>query len=370
MNSGIIALLTHQCPYQFPGLRVISTVFYVVDLLLFVIFSIIFILRFLMFKSEAFDEIVNQPGELMLCACWPIAWMTLTSLTGLIDSNAYWGGHAFTIVSYVMWWICVVWCVVFLLWIFGTLIRRNTLAEQRIPMLIILPAVSVSTAAVTGGLIVSKSYDMGARLSVPVIIVSFLLVGSGILMGFMLSTYLFYDLLTKGWPAEPQSASIFIFIGPMGQSAAALQQLGIAARVYKQFAEYNQGTFLTSEAAVPLEAACVLIALLLTGFGIILTFLGIFAMVDKSFRRELKWAPTWNSIIFPTGTLTTSTSLFAIEMNSPAWKVITVILIITLVVLYFINLAFTIVRVSQGKLLVIREDPRIKKKLEDKHKDR
>lgn len=370
MNSGILGLLTHQCPYQFNGLSIISTIFYVVDLILFVVFSLIFISRFLMCRQDAYSEIVSQPGEMMMCACWPIAWMTLTSLTGLIDSNAYWGGHAFTIVAYVMWWICVIWSIAVMTWVFGVLIQERQIAEQRLPMLVILPPVSASTVAVTGGLIVSKSYEMSPRLGVPVLVVSFLMLGIGVLLGFMLSTYLFYDLLTKGWPAQAQTASVFIFIGPMGQSAAALQQLGIAARVYRQFGGYNKGTFLTAEAAVPLEAAGVLIALLLTGLALVWLILGIFVMLERALKRELTWAPTWNSIIFPTGTLTTSISLFAIEMDSPAWSVITVILIITLAIVFFVNLGFTANKVRKGELLIVREDWRVKKKLEEDQKGR
>lgn len=370
MNSGILALLLQQCPYQFNGVGILGIIFYVLDLTLFVIFSLIFIVRFLLFGKEAYNEVISQPPEMMFCACWPIAWMTLTSLTGLVDSNAHWGHHPFTLLAYVMWWICVVWSLSVTVWVFGKLIQKNQLAKQRMPTLIILAPVSASTVAVTGGLIVSKSYEMSPRLGVPVIIVSFIMLGIGVLLGFMLSTYLFYDLLIKGWPPQAQIASVFIFIGPMGQSAAGLQQLGLAARVYRQFAGYDKGTFLTEQAAVPLEAACVLIALLLTGLGIVWVIFSIFGMIEKAIKRELKWAPTWNSIIFPTGTLTTSTSLFAIEMDSAAWRVITSILIITLAITYFVNLTFTIIKISKGELLIIREDPRVKKKLEENQKGR
>lgn len=253
-------------------------------------------------------------------------------------------------------------------WVFGKLIQSRQMSEQRIPMLVILAPVSASTVAVTGGLIVSHSYEMNPILGVPVIITSYLMLGVGLLLGFMLSSHLFHDLLINGWPPQPQTASIFIFIGPMGQSAAAFQQLGIAARVYRQFGGYDKGTFLTAEAAVPLEAACVLFALLLTGLGIVWAIFGIFVMTERAVKRELKWAPTWNSIIFPMGTLTTSTSLFAIEMDSPAWRVITAMLIIILTIIFFINLAFTVVKVSKGELLIVREDWRVKKRLEGEQK--
>ncbi|KIV99989.1 uncharacterized protein PV09_08347 [Verruconis gallopava] len=370
MNSGILSILTHQCPYQFPGLQIVSTVLYVFDLTLFILFSLLFILRFAIFKSLAYAEIVSNQTDLMFCACWPISWMTLTTLTPLICSNAYWGGHAFSLLGYVMWWVAVAWCLVVLTWAFGVMIEQHKASEARIPMPIILPAVSVSTAAVEGAFVVSLSYEISPRLAVPVIVVGFMLVGIGTLLGLILTTYLFHGYLAHGWHAPEQAASVFIFIGPMGQGAAALQQLGRAAQVYGAFAGYNKGTFLTAEAAVSVEASCTIIALMLSGLGFVWLIFSIYSMARCALRRELLWTPGWNAIIFPTGTLVSSMSLFALDMDSPAFRVTTALLIVILFIVYFINLAFTVWNVMKGRLLIVREDERIKERIRAMQKDK
>jgi len=180
----------------------------------------------------------------------------------------------------------------------------------------------------------------------------------------MLSTYLFHALLTQGWPAPPLTATVFILVGPMGQSAAALQQLGMAAREYEKFGGYAKGFFLTAEAAVPLEVICVVIALLLTGLGFIWAILAVYVMVERAVQRKLFWTPGWNAIIFPMATLTTSTNLFAIEMNSPTFRVITVCLIIVLVFIFLLNLAFTLWKAAKGELLIVRKDWRMEEKMD------
>lgn len=365
MNSGIISLLTHQLPYQFHGLKIISTIFYIIDLVLFIFFSIAFILRFVLYRGTAYQEITNDQNELMLCGCWPIAFMTLTSLTALITSNAYWG-HSFTIVAYVMWWFVTLWALVFLLWIFTTLIRKHDAKDVRLSTMVILPAVSVSTAAVEGAAIAAFTYNLDDRLGVPVIIVSFMLVGTGILFGLMLSTYLFHRLLADGWPPPAMTASVFIFIGPCGQSAAALQLLGSAANKYHFFARYNRGTLFTAEAAEPLQIACILVALLLTGLGIIWLMFSVAAMIERAVQKELEWTPGWNSIIFPTGTLCTAFLLFGIDLDSTAFNVVTCILLIILVIVYLVNVVFTMPRIAAGKLLIVREDPRAKQSAKEK----
>lgn len=376
MNSGALAISTHQCPYQFPGLRIISTIFYVFDLTTFCLFSLAFITRFIVFRSQAWQEITSDLANLMLCACWPVAFMTLTSMTSLTARNAYWGRYAFTIVAYVMWWTVCIWSLVFLLGVFGILIARHEITVQagegikghRLPTTVIIPAVSVSTVAVTGGVLPSYSYDISPRLAVPVIVVSFMMLGIGLILGFMLTGYLFHALLSFGWPPPPATASVFILVAPMGQNSAALQELALAARYYRQFGNYNKGSFLTAEAAVPLEAACTLLALFCIGLAVLWTCFALYAMIYRAVRKELTWSPSWNSIIFPMGTVTSATTLLATEMDSPAWRVITAALIVILVIVFLINMYFTIMGIAKGELLVIREDPRVKKKLEEDHK--
>jgi tellurite resistance protein TehA-like permease len=208
MNVGIIAILLHQLPYQFSGLPVLSTIAFVIDLVLFIIFSLIFLTRLAWFKREAYYEVTDDINELALGACWPIEWQTLASLICLIVSNAYWGGHAFTLVGYVMWWIGTAWMLAYLLFTFLTLIRRHNAFDRKLPPTIMIPAVGVATVATTRGLISSYADHISARLSVPVIIASFLVVGIGLLMSIFLYTYLPHALFIDGLPAPDNIASM------------------------------------------------------------------------------------------------------------------------------------------------------------------
>lgn len=370
MNSGALAGLIYNCPYGFNGQDVIAGVFFAVDLVLYIIFSAIFILRFVWFRKAAYEEIASSMVELTFMACWPISFMTLTTGVAVIISNTSWGGHPFSIVSYVMFWIVSLWDLLILLWAFISLIRRHEAYDNRMPFSIIIPAVSVATMAITGANVAVFAKDLSARLAIPMMILSFNWVGVGILLGIILYVYLFHSLLSQGWPSPDQTPTMFILVGPMGQSAAALQLLGMAANTKHRFADYNTGTFLTAEAAQGLDSACILVALLFNGLGVIWLFLGIYAMIERTLKKELRWTPSWNAIIFPNGTLATSFSVFALEMDSAAYKVITCILIIALVVVYFVNLFMTLLRIFQGKLLVVREDWRVRQQMEERQKEK
>jgi len=360
MNAGVIATLLHQLPYQFHGIGVLSTIAFIVDFVLYIGFSTIFILRFLWFRQQAYNELVANTLDMCLLPCWSIAFMTLVSFVTLTVSESSWGGHAFTIVACVMWWFAAAWSFTLLFFVFFTLIQQHTIMDRQIPTLIIIPAVGVATLAVVGGVLAGYAHKISPGLAVPIIIMATCAVGVGILLGLILYTFLFQQFLAKGFPAPPAAATVFMLVGPMGQSAAALQLLGAAANTHAQFRGYDEGFFLTEAAASSLQVGCILLALLMTGLGAVWLVFAFLTMIDRAFRRQLVWAPTWNAIIFPTGTLATSTLLLGVEMDSGFFKVVTVIQLIFLIIVFFVNLAFTLLKIYKGQLLVVREDPRLK----------
>jgi tellurite resistance protein TehA-like permease len=97
---------------------------------------------------------------------------------------------------------------------------------------------------------------------------------------------------------------------------------------------------------------------LLSGMGSIWALLALIAMIEKAWQGQLKWNMSWNSIIFPTGTLTTSFLLFSTELDSPAFRAITTGMVILLVVVFVLNLAFACWKISRGELLIVRRNPR------------
>lgn len=109
MNTGILAIIMHQLPYQFNGLPVLCTIMYLVALTLFVIISFLTILRWTLYAKAAQPKTAASVDEMSFLATAPITFLTLTSLTGLIVSNAYWGGYAWSLVAYTIWWIGMFW---------------------------------------------------------------------------------------------------------------------------------------------------------------------------------------------------------------------------------------------------------------------
>jgi tellurite resistance protein TehA-like permease len=367
-SSPKLGTLLHNLPYNFSGLPILSNIFFMLDLTLYIIFSLIYILHFFLYGRHAIDELLDNVVELCLFPCWTIAFMTLVSFVALPISNAPWAGRGWMILAVAMWWIVTVWMFGVLLGVFTIIITRHTILDNILPTLIIIPAVGVATLAIVGAEVAMFAKDISAGLAVPILIMSICALGVGFLLGFILLTFLFYQLLAKGWPTPAQTATLFIMVGPMGQSAGALQLIGSAADAKRHFANYNRGFFLSGESARAMHAACVLLALLMTGLGFIWLSFAFIAMFQRAWERKLKWAPTWNAVIFPTATLVTSVLLLAEELDSAFFRVLTAVFVVFLTAMFLVNFGFTVVGIWKGKLLIIRDDPRVNARIHDREK--
>lgn len=212
MNAGIISILLHQLQYDFSGQPVLSTIAYLVDVVLFIVFSMLMLARLLLFGRGAIHNIGNDVEQLCFTACWPIAWLTISAGTALVVSQASWGGYAWTIVAYTFWWIGAAWIFVTGLIVYMTLFRKNLISLHNAPAAMMIPAVGVATAASTAGLIASYSSGITATLQVPIIIMGYILLGQALFLALVLYTIFILRLFTEGFMAGEQMPSLLLLV--------------------------------------------------------------------------------------------------------------------------------------------------------------
>ncbi|KAK1074989.1 hypothetical protein LTR33_009649 [Friedmanniomyces endolithicus] len=290
-------------------------------------------------------------------------WFTLSMNTGILSiimhqlpyqigltvSQASWGGHAWFLVAYVFWWIGTILTIAIAVAVFAIISKHDLANAESITPALVIPFVATATDAVVGALIVTYSHGVTARLAIPVIIVSYMLVGIGLFAAEMVYAVYLVRLLNGGMPPAAQSPSLILLVGPLGQSSAALQGLGSAASSH--FGSYGKGTFLTASAGSICSTAGVLLGLQFAGMAVFLLAFGAYAVLEGAIKWQHKYSLLWWSTIFPIGTLTTAFVEFSITMDSPAFKVLSAIFLVFLLLVYFINWAFTLRDIFQGKLL-------------------
>ncbi|KAK3681236.1 voltage-dependent anion channel-domain-containing protein [Podospora appendiculata] len=380
MNAGIIGILLRQLPspYQFRGLRTISSVFYFADLVLFAVFSLIYLSRCIWFRAQGCTETLSgggvdqARGEVGSVACWPAAWLTLvafaiqaaTAEVGLSQKRPI------ALAAYISWWAGAAWMVatvpvvIVVVVVSRRQLRRDRMQEGRelLSPNVLLPSVGLSILALIGGLLVSLLAPpmtvsvLKANLAVvPVIILVFCVVGGALFTAFLMYAVLVHELLLAGraWSEllSGQTTGMFYFAGALSLCSAALLLLGGAIEAGFGGADWGYGprgggTLLSATAAQSLNVACIVLALLLTGMAVLWFFLALIAALYKAFYRDLAWSTVGNSAVLAVASMALSTIELGLELDSLFFQVLSCVL-----------------ACFRGHLLIVRKDPRYQNQL-------
>jgi tellurite resistance protein TehA-like permease len=299
MDTGIISIIMNILPWQFQGLGIISTIMFVFNLVLFVAFSVLALIRLFTFPKHVQSETLNALEELSYQGAPAIAYLTLVAQVSLTCSTAW--GFRLTILAYVLWWIGLVWTVLLCSASVIVLTKRSITNDRELSPAIFLPLISVMTLGTTGGIVVNYSVGMSARLAIPIIVVSYLCIGYAFFLALLYYAIYAHRLIAVGPPEMAKLPAMVITIGPLGQFATAIQVVSTAANTRGLFGSYNQGTWLTASAASSVSAASELLALMVVGFAFLWVTVAWYLVLEAAAMRKLPYSLTWWSLIFPMG---------------------------------------------------------------------
>jgi tellurite resistance protein TehA-like permease len=213
-SGGLAVILNSPFPYRAHWQVVLATILYVFELVTFLLFMAIMLARWIVYPHIAVRRALRSADELGAYAIPPIALMTLASLTATQVSAGPWGGHAFTVVSYAMWWVGVAWAFLTCLVVFTILICTGLQSDRVMTPVLFMAPVSLATAGAEAGVITIFSRDMDPRMAVPQIIVGYFAVGVALFMAIILYSIYFHRLLSAGWSSPAKRAGLFILVSP------------------------------------------------------------------------------------------------------------------------------------------------------------
>ncbi|KAJ4986666.1 malic acid transport [Stagonosporopsis vannaccii] len=361
MDTGIISIIMNILPWQFDGLGIISTIMFVFNLVLFTVFTLLAITRLLTFPRHVKSESLNQVEEISYQGAPAIAYLTLVAQVALTCSTAW--GFQLTVLAYVLWWIGLVWTVILCSASVIVLAKRSITDDRNLSPAIFLPLIAVMTLGTTGGILTRYSVGMSARLAIPMIVTSYMVIGYAFFLSLLYYAIYTHRLLAVGPPMKAKLPSLCVTIGPLGQFATAIQLLSTAANTRGLFGSYNRGTWLTASSASSVSAASELIALLVIGFGFLWITVAWYMIFEAAVQRKMPYSLTWWSMIFPMGVYTTALINLSISLNSDAFRGLAAALLIILVILYLMNWGFTLWRLLTGVALGIPQQ----REEEDEH---
>lgn len=299
-GTGIIAVILHQLDYQFDGLGIISEIFWVLTMLFLLITLLLYSLRVLLFPRVVARALATDHAETAGLASISITFTTIIQMIALTLVSSWsprWG-----LVAYVLWWINAAMAVTTCIGIPYTFVKYEPPGVRALSPATQLPLISALTVA-AGGAIVCAYGQLNNRLQVPVVIVSYLLLGMGLPLSLGLDSLFLTRLLDRSSPKGVMVYQDMILCGPWGQGSFALQALGQVV-LNGSFAGYGRGIFLTARAATPVGYASIFAGLIAWGQGTFWWAFAIISIVQMALTRTggLRGSefglPAW-AVVFP-----------------------------------------------------------------------
>lgn len=357
MGTGAVSLLFSVFPYWTGShaLRALSTAFFVLNLLLFVLFCGASAARYWCFPG-VWRAMLRHPVQGLYVGTFPMGALTLIAVgTTVLHGQYGFGGRAFLYALWGCWWADVAlsalccWGIVYLM------IAEQKHALRDMTPLWLLPVVTLVVASSGGGelaLALAAHSTTGALTTLAgaaCALSAGLALASALLLAYLLR------LLQHGFP--PGAAGVLaacVPLGPMGQAGVAALLLGEGARALLPRA--HAPLFARNERAA--EALCALaVCAALALWALATLWLGYALLgIQHALRRSNGGggAPPFTlaywGLIFPNGVYANLTIALAQVLDAPFFRVWGAIYAVLTLLLWIVVFSRTVVGVHNGRI--------------------
>lgn len=302
MGTGVVALIVSEFPMLKALTWQLGTGLWYFNILLFVLFSVLYGLRWAFYPHEA-KQIFQHPSMSLFLGTIPMALATI--LNGFLKYGQPIYGDTAVQIAQMLWYadvvlaLLVAWAVPFAMY------RHQEHALQQMTAVWLLPIVACEVAASSGGLLLGHlAADTHA---VAILLGSYVLWGVSVLPAFAILTILMLRLVLHKLPEKELAVSSWLALGPIGTAALALLVLGHQAPMLMASLGLAQLGQLFQQAGI-------LASLILLGFG--LWWLGIAVLTTLHHaKQDLPFNLGWWGLTFPLGVYTLAILTLAQQLN-------------------------------------------------------
>lgn len=302
MGTGVVALIVSEFPMIKALTWQLGTGLWYFNILLFVLFSVLYGLRWAFYLHEA-KQIFQHPSMSLFLGTIPMALATI--LNGFLKYGQPIYGDTAVQIAQTLWYadvvlaLLVAWAVPFAMY------RHQEHALQQMTAVWLLPIVACEVAASSGGLLLGHlAADTNA---VAILLGSYVLWGVSVLPAFAILTILMLRLVLHKLPEKELAVSSWLALGPIGTAALALLVLGHQAPTLMASLGLAQLGQLFHQAGI-------LASLILLGFG--LWWLGIAVLTTLHHaKQDLPFNLGWWGLTFPLGVYTLAILNLAQQLN-------------------------------------------------------
>ncbi|MEU7145163.1 TDT family transporter [Nocardia sp. NPDC046473] len=336
MGTGIVATAAATLPLQFPGLRGAATVVWALAAVSLVTLTVAWIAHWARFPDTARDH-RNHPVMSQFFGAPPMALLTVGGGTLLLGSDVI-GLPAAVAIDWVLWTVGTLLGLLTAFAIPYRMFTRHRVAADAAFGGWLMPVVPPMVSAAMGALLVPHAPAGQLRLTMILLCVA--MFGLSLLAALVTITMIWSRLVHHGTPQAGMVPTLWIVLGPLGQSVTAAGLLANAAPAALPDL-YAKGFLVFS----------VIFGIAAWGFAMLWLALAL-AITVKTFRAgELTFTLTWWGFTFPLGTCVTGSTVLYTHTGANLFAVTAIALYVLLVAAWSVVATRTARGVLSGSLL-------------------
>ncbi|KAM0791661.1 hypothetical protein ACM66B_006097 [Microbotryomycetes sp. NB124-2] len=353
MGTGIVNTLLFDLPWQrsHAAFRAIGAGFLVLDMFLFIGFTLITIARYSLYPRIFLVMLQHETHSLFLGTI-PMGLVTITS--GIARTGAEYGLDTLG-AALVLWWITLVMSVFTAFVVPFIMFTKHNHTSEALTAAWLLPVVPPITVAAVGSTLSSMLTERD-RLAYALTILnaSYVMGGVGFLIACGLMVIYFQRLALHKLPPRELIVSTFLPLGPCGQAGYALIELGrVAIRLFPLLAQdqpQRPGVAELAQVGQPMLGAGVVVGLLLWGLGMWWCFIAVASVGTGFFGKTVAFNMGWWAFTFPLGSMTLLTFSLGDLFASMFFNVVGTIMTFSVFVLWTVVFVPTLIGFLRGTL--------------------
>jgi C4-dicarboxylate transporter/malic acid transport protein len=339
MGTGALALALNQFPLPLPGVSDVAGGLWLLDLMLFVLFTVLYAARWILFFDGARKILWHSVLSMFLGAI-PMGLATI--INGLLVFGVPFFGKSAVSVAHALWWTDAAMSVACGLLVPFLMFTIQHHSLERMTAVWLLPVVAAEVAAASGALLVPH---LSAWEASTVLVLCYALWAFSVPLAMSILVILLLRLVLHKLPDADMAASGWLALGPIGMGALGLLLLGGDAPAVFAVSELSG----VGEVAFSLG---IIGGTILWGYGAWWLLLAILKTA-RYFRQGMRFNLGWWAFIFPLGIYSLATLALARATYLTFFLVVGSILVICLAALWFIVAVLTVDAALHGDLFVV-----------------
>ena len=336
MGTGIVANAAALLPLQFPGLRVFGTIVWAIASAVLIALLVGTFIHWTRYRKNALKHHLN-PVMAQFYGAPPMAMMTVGLGTLLLGQDVI-GMQAALVIDWVLWLAGTALGLFVAVAIPYLTMTRHSISGDAAFGGWLMPLVSPMVSATTGAALIPHVPEGQLRLTM--LLACYAMFGMSLIGSCIIITLLWSRLMYFGIGDSQMIPTMWIVLGPLGQSITAANVLAGVANL--ALPDPYSNAFMVMGLVYGIAA---------WGFTA-LWFTLVTAITFSKWRKGRKFALTWWSFIFPVGTCVTGTIDLSDRAESSVLDFIATTLYFGLVIAWALVARRTVIGAWTGRLFL------------------